>query len=95
MRLDTSRRDLFVRSLETPRDLIHALRKAPVRDGKLSVRVRRSELAALIAAAARARVEGKREEREVAALLRYLESWEERFEEPEEEPENENERPEG
>lgn len=45
VRLDTSRRDLFVRSPETPRDLIHALRKASVRDGKLSVRVRRSELA--------------------------------------------------
>jgi hypothetical protein len=89
VRLDTSQRDLFVRSAETPRDLAHALRKAPVRDGKLSVRVRRSELAALIAVAARAPVEGKREEREVASLLRYLESWEERFEDPAEEPESE------
>jgi hypothetical protein len=89
VRLDTSQRDLFVRSAETPRDLAHALRKAPVRDGKLSVRVRRSELAALIAVAARAPVEGKREEREVASLLRYLESWEERFEDPAEELESE------
>lgn len=40
-------------------------------------------------------MEGKREEREVAALLRYLESWDERFEEPEEEPDNETEGPEG
>ena len=64
LRLDTSQRDMFVRSPDLPRGLRHALHKAPVRDGKLSVRVTRAELEALIVAAANAPAEGKREERE-------------------------------
>lgn len=82
VRLNTAQRDLCVRAADTPRDLAYALRNAPVRDGKLSVRVRRAELDALIAAATGAPAAGRREERELAAFVRYLESLEERFFEP-------------
>lgn len=82
IRLGTAQRDLFARSADTPRNLACTLRNAPVRDGKLSVRVTRPELASLIAIAARAPAEGKREERELATLVRYLEGIEDRFRDP-------------
>lgn len=88
VRLNTLQRDLFVRSAETPRDLVYALRNAPVRDGKLSVRVRRAELDALISAAAAAPAATRREERELAALVRYLEGMADRFLEPPEDGED-------
>lgn len=86
VRLNPEQRDLCARAAETPRDLAYALRNAPVREGKLSVRVGRAELDALIAAVAGAPAEGRREERELAVFVRYLEGLADRFEEaPEEE----------
>jgi hypothetical protein len=79
VRLNPAQRDLFVGSSLTPRNLVYALRQAPVREGKLSVRVRRAELEAMIAAAAAAPDTGRREEQELAALERYLEGLEDRF----------------
>jgi hypothetical protein len=66
-----------------PATLAFALKRAPVRDGKLSVRVSRIELDALIAAAAKITPESKARVRELNALLGYLEEIEDRFEEPE------------
>jgi hypothetical protein len=81
VRLSPAQRDLFTRSSRLARDLSHALRQAPVREGKLSVRVRRTELESMIAAAADASPEDRREQRELASLLRYLEDLEDRFDE--------------
>ena len=57
-----------------------------VREARLGVRVTRAELAALIAAAAEVKARDDREERALGALLRYLETQEERFEDVSEEP---------
>lgn len=83
IRINPRQRDLFAHAAGTPRNLVHALRHAPVREGRLSVRVTRAELEALIAAAAGAAAEDRREERELAGLVRYLEEVEDRFLEPE------------
>lgn len=83
IRINPRQRDLFVRAAETPRNLAYALRNAPVREGKLSVRVTRPELDALIAVAAGAAAETRTEERELASLVRYLEGVGDRFLEPE------------
>lgn len=82
VRLSTEQRNLFIESAETPKDLGHALHRAPVREGKLTVRVDRAELDALIAAAANIDTSDRREERALQSLLRYLESLEDRFEDP-------------
>lgn len=88
IRLNTVQRDLFTRSPKISRELVFALRNAPVRDGKLSVRVRLGELESLITAAASAPAPGRREERELATLVRYLEGLEDRFEISSEETED-------
>lgn len=59
------------------------MHRAPVRGGKLSVRVTREELGALIAAAAKIGITDRRAERSVDTWLRYLESLEDRFDDPE------------
>ncbi len=82
VRLNPSQRDLLARSHETSRELAHALRKAPVREGKLTVRVSRHELESLVAAAAAATAPDRRAERDLNSLLRYLEDLEDRFAEP-------------
>lgn len=79
LRLHTGQRDLLVHAPGTPPGLGHALHRAPVRAGKLTLRVGRGELEALIAVAANLRPTDRRTERELDALLRYLESREEQF----------------
>lgn len=79
VRLNTRQRDLLIASPETPRKLGHLLHRAPVRDGKLSVRLTRGEIESLVAAAARAAPVERSVERELNGLLRYLESLEDRF----------------
>ncbi|MDF3058135.1 MAG: hypothetical protein K0R17_2350 [Rariglobus sp.] len=80
VRLSTDQRDLFIKASEVPRDLAHALHRAPVRGGKLSIRITREFLDALIAAAAKSQAPDRRAERDLVALLGYLEGLEERFE---------------
>ena len=87
IRLNTVQRDLFTGADATPKSLMHTLRRAPVREGQLSVRVDRETLDALIAIAAKAHASDRKAERELDALLSYLESLADRFAEPEE---NEN-----
>jgi hypothetical protein len=88
VRLSTSQRDLFIRAPETPKDLAHVLHRAPVRSGKLSVRLTRVSLEALIAAAANSHAPDRKAAHELATLLRYLEGLEDRFAEPEYEDES-------
>ena len=77
--LNPAQRDLFVHSPDTPRALSHALHHAPVQKGKLTLRVTRDALDALIAAAAKFAPQSRDEDRALATLLRYLESLEDRF----------------
>lgn len=77
--LNPAQRDLFVHSPDTPRALSHALHHAPVQKGKLTLRVTRDALDALIAAAVKFSPQTRDEDRAVATLLRYLESLEDRF----------------
>ncbi len=79
--LNTAQRDIFVHSRETPQALSHALHRAPVKKGKLTLRVTRESLDALILAAANATPKNASEERSFNTLIRYLESLEDRFEE--------------
>ena len=79
--LNTAQRDVFVHSRETPQALGHALHRAPVKKGKLTLRVTRESLDALILAAANATPKNASEERAFNTLIRYLESLEDRFEE--------------
>lgn len=82
--LNPAQRDLFVHSPDTPRALSHVLHHAPVQKGKLTIRVTRESLDALIAAAAKFAPQSLAEDRSITTLLRYLESLEDRFaEEPE------------
>lgn len=66
-----------------PASLGHALHRAPVREGKLGVRMSRENLDTAIASLARVPAEGRDEERELDALLRYLETLADRFEDDE------------
>jgi hypothetical protein len=77
--LNPAQRDLFIQSPDTPKDLGHALHHAPVRKGKLTLRVTRESLDALIAVAAGFRPQSRGEDRALTTLLRYLESVEDRF----------------
>ncbi len=70
-----------------PSALSHALHRAPVREGKLAVRMDRTELDVAIGALARVPAENRDVERELDALLRYLETLADRFAEPEVEEE--------
>jgi hypothetical protein len=81
--LNPAQRDLFIQSPDTPKDLSHALHHAPVRSGKLTVRVTREALDALIAVAANFSAQSRGEERAITTLLRYLETLEDRFAEEE------------
>ncbi len=87
IRLTPPQRDLLLQSAETPKALGHALHRAPVRQGKLSVRLDRESLDALIASASRTRVPDRKLERELSTFLRYLEGVADRFAEPEEQSE--------
>jgi hypothetical protein len=87
VRLDTAQRDLFIHAKGTPANLGHLLHRAPVRNGKLTVRLSRAELNALIGAAADVTAPDKKTERALDTLLRYLEGLEDRFEEEQTEEE--------
>lgn len=80
LRLSTAQRDLFLDNRAVPRSLAYALKRAPVRDGKLGVRVTSRELDSLILVAARTSSPDKRVQRELDSLLGYLEKVEYRFE---------------
>lgn len=82
---------MFEHSPDTPRELGHMLHRAPVRSGKLTIRVDRASLDALIRVTARASPTDRREERALASLLRYLESLEDRFADPEPDAETDQE----
>lgn len=89
VRLSTGQRDLFIASPGLPRDIVFALKRAPVRKGKLEVRVGRASLDAMILAAAAAIPEPPSDpapralvarRRELGTFVRYLEELEDRFE---------------
>lgn len=82
VRLTIAQRDLFIHNLDTPRGLSHTLHRAPVRAGKLSVRVTRESLEALIGVAAKTTARDRESEHRLATLVRYLEGLEGRFEPP-------------
>lgn len=84
VKLTPAQRDLFIGPREVPASLAVALKRAPVREGKLSVRVSSAELDALIATAARISSPDKLVQRHLDVLLGYLESLEDRFELPDE-----------
>jgi uncharacterized protein (DUF1778 family) len=79
IRLTPAQRDLFIHSAATPKNIGHLLHGAAVRDGKLSIRVNRESLEALIQVAAKIRFPDRGMERELSTLSRYLESLEDRF----------------
>lgn len=83
IRLSPEQRDLLMRAPEVPRGLGHLLHRAPVRKGRLELRVTRDELDCLIAGAARTSVTGRQAERELNVFLGYLEDLADRFAEPE------------
>lgn len=83
IRLTPPQRDGLLAQANLPQSLGHALRRAPVRRGELSLRITRAELEAIIVAAAGAAVPDRAAERALATFLRYLESREDRFGEPE------------
>lgn len=85
LRITPAQRDELLRSPRTPQGLGHALHRATVKGGWLSLRVGREELNALIMAAAELRASDKKEERVLTSLLDYLEELEERFVDPENE----------
>jgi len=82
LRITPAQRDELLRSARTPASLGHALHRASVKRGWLSLRVGREELATLIMAAAELRAADKKEERVLSSLLDYLEDLEERFADP-------------
>jgi DNA/RNA-binding domain of Phe-tRNA-synthetase-like protein len=90
LRLTTEQRDQFLASSQTPRELGHTLHRAVVRNGKLTIRVTRDALEALIIAAARTTPTNRHAERALDALLRYLESRSDQFAEAEGEAEDRN-----
>jgi hypothetical protein len=95
IRLTPVQRDLFLGTAELPPTLAHALHRATVREGKLQVRITRAELEQLIAVAARVPASDAAADRALGALLRYLESMDDRFEDAPEEGSgaDEDERP--
>ncbi len=83
IRLTTAQRDLFLKAPDLPRGLGHELHRAPVRAGKLSLRVDLAKLEAMISAAAATSTSDRQSARSLETLLRYLELAEERFEQAE------------
>lgn len=83
IRLTPAQRDVLLGEVSTPKNLGHALHRAAVRRGELTLRVTRDELDAIILGAANAAVPDRAAERALATFLRYLESMEDRFADPE------------
>jgi hypothetical protein len=89
VRLNPGQRDQLLRSPLLSRQTGHLLHRAPVRKGKLEIRLDRASLDAMILAAAsfpeeesaHSKVAARRAH---ATFLRYLEGLADRFEEPEE-----------
>lgn len=79
VRLTPAQRDALIAAPGTPRSLSHALHRAHVTRGELSLRIAGAELDAFIAAAATAPAKDKKSERALAMLLRYPEGLEDRF----------------
>jgi hypothetical protein len=88
VRLTPAQRDLLLGSSRLTRETGHLLHRAPVRKGKLEVRLGRDALDTLILAGAAAipAAPASRAERELARALDtfvgYLENLSDRFEEP-------------
>lgn len=82
VRLATAQRDRLL-AAALPRELGHLLHRARVTGGKLTVRLTRTEIETLITTAAAISAPDRRTDRELASLLRYLESIEDRFANPE------------
>lgn len=80
IRLSPAQRDLLMRSPHVPQEVGHLLHRATVREGKLGVRLKREALDALITAAAHVPAADAKAERDLDALLRYLEAMADRFE---------------
>lgn len=80
IRLSPAQRDLLMHSLHVPQEVGHLLHRATVREGRLMVRLKREALDALIAAAAHAPAADRKVERDLDALLGYLEAMADRFE---------------
>jgi hypothetical protein len=78
--LTSFQRDLFLNNRDVAPDLAHALKRAPVRSGKLGVRVSSRELDTLILATAQICSPDRRVQRELDMLVRYLERMEDSFE---------------
>jgi hypothetical protein len=87
VRVTTLQRDIFLADPALSRDLAHGLRRAAVNQGKLRLSVGREALDQLIAAAAKTATPDRAVEREISALLDYLESLADRFIVPDEEKE--------
>jgi hypothetical protein len=79
VRLTPPQRDLLLAAPHLPRDLGHALHRATVRAGKLQVGVNRAELETMIRSVAAAPIADRAADRNLRALLDYLESLEDRF----------------
>jgi hypothetical protein len=89
VRLSTAQRDLLMGSAGLPREIVFTLKRAPVKKGKLEVRVRRASLDAMILAAAAAIPELPPApvprsiltmRRQLDTFVRYVEDLEDRFE---------------
>lgn len=82
VRLSTRQRDLFLGNRAVPPALAFALKNAPVREGKLHLRVTRSELDRLSAVVAALVPADAAERRALDTFLDYLDAVGDRFEEP-------------
>ena len=88
VRFNLEQRDRLLRSPHLPREIAHRLHRAPVKKGKLEIRLGRDSLDAVILAAANlpedasptAKLSARRAD---AIFLRYLENLADRFEEAE------------
>ncbi len=85
VRFSVEQRDQLIRSPHTPREVAHRLHRAPVRGGKLEIRLDRAALDAVILAVAHependTRPAKTRDRRAQATFLRYLENLSDRFE---------------
>ena len=82
IRLTTDQRDQLLHSPALPRALGHLLHRAPVKKGKLEIRVNRSELDTLIETGAKQPVARRADEKALDVFLLYLENQADRFDEP-------------
>ena len=79
VRLSPAQRDQVLNSRTLPRKLGHLLHRAPVREGKLEIRVSQPELEALITSAAGVVVSEPAALRALDVFLDYLETQADRF----------------